>query len=227
MRPLCESSRRRCVFCGAGGKMDKEHVLPDWLARELPDLGRGWHQRFGAFGEDKGRWHNAPFTVTVGTVCPKCNQGWMSDLEDAVRSWLSPMFRGRGRTFYGGGLTVLATWAAKTALVIGSRAESMPRAPSERFYRERRPSESTTIWTGAFRPGAYKLYRTFVPVHVSGVGARPGETNAYAVTFTVGYAVFHVFGNESGREAVDLDSSPTSRATVSAASSCIAGTTWE
>jgi hypothetical protein len=35
---------------------------------------------------------------------------------------------------------------------------------------------------------------------VSGVGARPGETNAYAVTFTVGYAVFHVFGNESGRE---------------------------
>jgi hypothetical protein len=55
VRPLSESSRRRCVFCAAGGKMDKEHVLPDWLARELPDLGRGWHQRFGAFGEDKGR----------------------------------------------------------------------------------------------------------------------------------------------------------------------------
>ena len=75
MRPLSESSRRRCVFCGAGGKMDKEHVLPDWLARELPDVCRGRHQRFGAFGEDKGRRHNAPFPVTVGTVCPKCNQG--------------------------------------------------------------------------------------------------------------------------------------------------------
>src|SRR5215207_1941495 len=82
--PVSDSSHRRCVFCGAGGKMDQEHVLPDWLGRELPDLGEGWHERIGAFGVSEGRWHNAPFTVTVGTVCPKCNQGWMSDLEGEV-----------------------------------------------------------------------------------------------------------------------------------------------
>lgn len=180
--------------------MDQEHVLPDWLARELPDLGEGWHERIGAFGVSEGRWHNAPFTVTVGTVCPKCNQGWMSDLEGEVRPWLSAMLHGRARTYYAGGPTVLATWAAKTALVIGSRAGSMPRAPSERFYRERRPSESTAIWLGAFRPVRHAFYRTFVPVHVNGAGAAQGETNAYSVTFTVSHAVFHILGNESRRE---------------------------
>jgi hypothetical protein len=190
---------RRCVFCNASGKMDKEHVLPDWLARERRDLGKGWHQRFGAFGEEKGTWHDEPFTVRVGTVCPRCNQGWMSDLEREVRPWLSPMLHGRGRTYYQCGLTVLATWAAKTALVIGSRAASMPMTPFTTFYRKRRPSDSTRIWMGAFRPGAYRLYRTFVPVHISSVGGESGTTNAYAVTFTVGYALFHIFGNESGQ----------------------------
>jgi len=178
--------------------MDQEHVLPDWLTRELPDLGRGWHERIGAFGT-VGKWRDKPFTVRVGTVCPRCNQGWMSDLEGEVRQWLTPMLHGRGRTYYRGGLTVLATWAAKTALVIGSRAGSMPRAPYEFLYRERRASESSSIWLGAFRPGAYRFYRTFVPVHVSDTDAAAGETNAYSVTFTVGHAVFHVFGNESGR----------------------------
>ena len=124
----------------------------------------------------------------------------MSDLEGEVRPWLTPMLHGRGRTYHTGGLTVLATWAMKTALVIGSRAATMPRAPYEEFYRERRPSGSTAIWLGAFRPTKHNLYRTFVPVHIDGASAPPGETNAYSVTFTVGYAVFHISGNESGGE---------------------------
>jgi hypothetical protein len=185
--------------------MDKEHVLPNWLANELSDVGMGTHERIGAFGEDKGKWKARPFTVRVGTVCPDCNQGWMHVLENEVRPWLTPMLHGRGRTYYEGGLTGLATWAAKTALVIGSRAESIPRAPFEALFRDRRrPPDTMTIWMGSYHWGVHQNVRTFVPVHIDGAGDEPGVTNAYSVTFTVSYALFHVFGDESGKERYDL-----------------------
>jgi hypothetical protein len=189
--------KRSCVFCGFQGKLDKEHVIADWIGDELPEVGKGTHRRTGAFGVPEAEWRNDAHTSRVGTVCPDCNQGWMSEIENGVRPWLSPVLHGYGFTYFPAGMTTVATWAAKTALVIVSDADSFGREPFVAFFHDRRPSTGTAVWVGSWSLGPEKHYRSRVPVLIDG---EPGDPpNAYSVNFTVGHAAFHVFQHWSSQ----------------------------
>lgn len=197
------TGKRSCVFCGFQGKLDKEHVIADWIADELAgvaDVGKGQHRRIRAFGELEAKWPGEMHTSRVGTVCPGCNQGWMSDLENDVRSWLLPLLHKSDWTFKGQGQRALATWAVKTALVICSDMKTITREPFEQFYRDRKPSRSTRVWFGAWALGPHQHYRNHVPIHLPDDATTAEVTNGYSVSFSVGFAAFHVFQQWSGRE---------------------------
>jgi hypothetical protein len=71
------TGRRSCVFCGFEGKLDKEHVIGDWIGEEsasVTDVGEGQHRRTRAFGELEAEWRGEMHTSRVGTICPDCNQ---------------------------------------------------------------------------------------------------------------------------------------------------------
>lgn len=191
------SGQRACVFCGFDGRLDQEHVIADWVGQELAggDVGRGRHRRTRAFGELEAKWRGRMHTSTVGTVCPDCNQHWMSDLETEVRPLLIPALHGFGVCYLAPGMTTLATWATKTALVIVSDASSMPPEPFTEFFNKPTPSTTTSVWIGAWHLGAQQHVRNrvFVNFHND-----PTVTEGYSVSFTAGRAAFHVFHHWSG-----------------------------
>jgi hypothetical protein len=157
---------RVCVFCG-GHDLNKEHVIPDWMSKYFADLtgyvASGW---IGAqdgdvttydppgplpgpvIGNQRREVGSAgTFNQTVRLVCELCNRGWMSDLEAAVEPVLAPMFGGQPQLLSGYRADLVATWATKTSLVMTlSWAADLPREPFEQLYRDRRPSDSTTVW---------------------------------------------------------------------------------
>jgi hypothetical protein len=83
---------KTCIFCGGRGRFSKEHVLPEWAARllnvgrmtiqgrRLNDQPRTW-QSVGSFGQ------------TVNQVCARCNNEWMSELEELARPILSRLIK--------------------------------------------------------------------------------------------------------------------------------------
>jgi hypothetical protein len=58
------------------------------------------------------------YSVTVGVVCERCNNTWMSELESRAKPYLEPMLHDHGRLLHEGGQRTLATWALKTSMMI-------------------------------------------------------------------------------------------------------------
>jgi hypothetical protein len=123
---MSEQSGRRCVFClqPAGSK---EHALPDWLAKTMgvekepsqPGLisaARGV--------EPQGNPRATGKLITKG-VCQNCNNGWMHDLEGAVRPILAPLVTQDFASFNQGALEpltqnlpLITRWLMKTAVTL-------------------------------------------------------------------------------------------------------------
>ena len=118
------------------------------------------------------------------------------------------------RSFKGPAQRTLATWAVKTALVIWSDVEDFAREPFEDFYRDRKPSQSTRVWLGGWALGPHQHVRNRVPVHLRNGRTTLGMANAYSVSFSVGFAVFHVWFNWSGRQSRYDIGPPLSRSLV-------------
>ena len=85
-----KTSPRTCVFCGAGGKLSGEHLIPDWAGRLLPDHGKGTHER--TRGGETITWQSSAYNRKAGIVCPDhCNSGWMSRVEQGVNGLGPPV----------------------------------------------------------------------------------------------------------------------------------------
>lgn len=76
--------------------MSKEHVIPQWILREL-DMEKAMlaptHVNFA--GQRLSERRHDFLSLVAGHVCEDCNCGWMSRLEAAVQPVLTPLFRAR------------------------------------------------------------------------------------------------------------------------------------
>ena len=193
--------KKTCVFCGASGaKITKEHAWPNWIrklfaAGETKVIGfRTPNAKLGEFTyatqDDMG--------VTVNVVCKKCNEGWMHDLEDAVRAFLEPVIRdGATTTFTPHQQTVLATWATKTAMVFEFAGKSVPFfTADERDDLRRRlfPPSYIMTWlahySGPFMSLSYGARMTFDEDRTMGIG----PLQAQGAVIAVGQLAFQVLG---------------------------------
>jgi hypothetical protein len=118
---------RCCLFCTAPlTEGMREHVIPQWLIDYLglrdEDLFQGIAQtQNGALL--KQRTHVAQGFVE-GRVCKQCNTGWMSSLENQVRSFLMDLMTGQ-RSLHALSAEerlLLGRWTAKTAFVLSNAA---------------------------------------------------------------------------------------------------------
>jgi hypothetical protein len=88
------SDKKVCIFCGGVGG-NKEHIVGKWILNDLglystrTRLGFGNQVKTGEMDEiDEAR----PLgSFATNAVCASCNNGWMSQLESAVRPLLSPL----------------------------------------------------------------------------------------------------------------------------------------
>ena len=128
---------QRCIFC-RGSPVTKEHVLGKWISRLLASLeegfqGFGFVGQFGRFAPEQKplRRKYGSVHLTAQVACARCNNGWMSRLENTARRWLKPMIEGKPVDLPPEAQPTLARWAVKTAIVI----QHMDLPPDSRYLR--------------------------------------------------------------------------------------------
>ena len=91
-----------CCFCSSED-LTHEHIFPRWLSRKFLKTDRERHQRFSLnFSSPtpydniaKGKSHKGRIiSKKVKCVCKKCNNGWMSSIENEVRNRILNMVNG-------------------------------------------------------------------------------------------------------------------------------------
>jgi hypothetical protein len=126
-RPPFLRRRTLCIFCEgtSGASISHEHILPDWLHEVFPRDPATVHT-FGITswvglspGAPITKRHRKQGHVTtrqVRVVCEKCNNGWLSSLEDRTKPVLLALLRGERFALGPEEQLLLATWAAKTCM---------------------------------------------------------------------------------------------------------------
>jgi hypothetical protein len=134
---------RECIFCG-GTPVEVEDAWPLWLRRRFETPAE---VRATRTGEKPITFLTDKIELRLKAVCEKCNQGWMSDLEQRAEPILSPMINGVSTGLDRTTQQIVATWAVKTAMVL-EHTLSAPHAiywsPNQRAALARPPHEIPT-----------------------------------------------------------------------------------
>jgi hypothetical protein len=141
-------TERSCMFCG-DHKLTLEDAWPLWLMRLFPTnlVGKMEAQRGNS---DLQPWSLANPSLKVKFVCARCNNGWMSQLEDQVKPVVEALLGPKSVFINSQQQSLLAIWSVKNAMVF----EAL-RSDQSWFYsaKERenlriafQPPDQTYVW---------------------------------------------------------------------------------
>jgi hypothetical protein len=143
----------KCLFCDNPAN-SKEHLWPAWILEGIQPYSK---RLLSTRGDDPPREIGAigKTNVTVKSVCKICNHGWMSDLETESRPILSPMIHDLVAPLSDQQRHVIARWAVKTAIVLGSATQGRKpifywRPECESLCRDSTVPEHTLVWLGHY-----------------------------------------------------------------------------
>ena len=112
---------RVCGFCNGPG-VNQEHVWPYWLRKVILESRaaggmKHFHAEIERGGETK-KFKSPKLEMKVGMPCESCNHGWMSGLENQVKTFMTQMvYRGDKTLLDPERQTHLMRWILKTAMV--------------------------------------------------------------------------------------------------------------
>lgn len=107
---------RPCRFCSAPAD-SLEDAWPRWITNQFKGA-RPSEVRAERGGTRLKPWRTLQPTLTIRCVCQGCNNGWMSELEQAVSPILQPLLTGQECSIAVSGQAVISLWAVKTAMVL-------------------------------------------------------------------------------------------------------------
>jgi hypothetical protein len=140
-----------CVFCRRG-KSTEEHLVGRWIGELFPGPHPGSFAALGRKGIQEKIYPAKLFNQTVYAACGKCNNGWMSAMENSVKGFLGPMIlEGKPTQLSPKQQHNLASWTLKTALVydcLQTASRQVPPKSYPEFYSARQPSHNYLIWVG-------------------------------------------------------------------------------
>lgn len=78
---------KRCIFCQNKGPFSKEHIIPQWLLKSLNVPHKPTQfVRTSFLGLKKNSRFLNLYNLTNKSVCSKCNNGWMSEMENHIKT---------------------------------------------------------------------------------------------------------------------------------------------
>lgn len=187
-----------CLFCGDTASLSKEHVIPRWVNKELGiqavvEERRGSVRRLDVL------------SVVLPQVCIRCNNGWLSELEQRAAPLLRPMLPGPALpvALDPAQQAILATWAVKTSLLLTYRkfnTQSGGWIPADNLkwlYLRRcsdLPPPGARVWLGGIRPKDTTTARRLSASAQAGcLLDRAANPVAHVGTFSLGHVLFQVF----------------------------------
>jgi hypothetical protein len=192
-----------CPVCQQPGKRTREHVFGRWLANLL---GAGDQTITTYSSRDGALWSSHGFEVVVN-VCAACNHGWMSDLESEFAKRFASVIGGHAAEIDHAALTILAHWAAKTALMLEPHLRGLGnithRPSGHPPQLPHGPPPGSRVWLGAYAPRTRFVFWQGVPMSPADRPLGPNSSrNGYATLITAGnllvvvLAMDHDLGNE-------------------------------
>lgn len=153
---------RLCLFC-KNGRLTLEHVWARWLTKQLKA------ELFRVVTQNPSSRENTRFSSEIDmkarAVCKKCNGGWMSALEAKTKRVLGPMISDRSlrMPLLSDQQTLLATWSAKSAMVLeqaSPKAKKIYTFEQRSYVRENhRPPAGISVCLASYN-GTRRLHST-------------------------------------------------------------------
>lgn len=202
---------RVCVFCGRS-PVTSEHVVPRWISGLFSGYGLGTAQLVHVDGTTT-TYTTEFFRQQVRVVCAACNNEWMSDLESRAKDKLTRMILTTGRVkLRVPTARTLATWAAKTALILQylhPRDRIIPDSEYVEVFTRKQATQRQAVLVGfrndfRDRSGHEAIVNSSQQVisrfnaasdHELFEHARQGR-RAYRSLFAIGHVVFAVVGHD-------------------------------
>jgi hypothetical protein len=199
--------QKPCIFCGRSGNKSKEHFYPDWLSEFIVTDGihntattitqRGYAPKVLAA---RSRRQGHLITKKFRVVCESCNNGWMSQIESAVKPILVAGIHGVELNLDREQQRNLATWVCLKAMVCehsNPGTASTPFVDRHAFYIDRFIPGYFRIYFGAHSTSSVAwLYRHSATISLSKSPSPPLldglQRNVQTTTFILGRFLFHV-----------------------------------
>lgn len=158
--------RRKCIFCEQYGS-SKEHIFPDWLRSQFPRDEDSTHtfgthapsQIIGVPRTTQKKLQGHSGTKTVKTVCAKCNNGWLSQIEQKAKPILESLIEGDRINLGVGEQLTLATWATKTVMIaeqLHPRIDGITQAERTWLMRKIVPLDTWVVWLAGYSGDAWR-----------------------------------------------------------------------
>ncbi|MGW1768878.1 hypothetical protein ACWCQL_33150 [Streptomyces sp. NPDC002073] len=190
---------KKCLFCGRSApevKMTGEHVLRRELINqvlwEAPQSRTETVHRGYSDGTQIAMSRQVPQSIlnqTLKDVCGGCNNGWMNNLEILAEKKLVPLLRGEHTHVGKADAEVLATWAAKTAMVRarvdGDDPYTVPEDHRTHIMNTNTPPANLTVWAATCEPHPSARTRHY-KVGIELPGTPITETDEDGETWVVG-----------------------------------------
>jgi hypothetical protein len=151
----------RCIFCG-NGSLTKEHVWPHWLRRYIPvpahlntlhgrlDLEIS-SSRFMMSPIKRGSQSRPGHTTSrrLRVVCNRCNNRWMSQLQNAAKPLLLELFEQRCSISSNDERLIVSNWITMFTMVsefLSPDNVGISETDRQTFYRTLEPLPNWSIW---------------------------------------------------------------------------------
>lgn len=113
---MTKETREPCAFCPETADITGEHVWSAWAGKMFGERRYTFTRK-----EPDGRvltWHKKQLSPKTKVVCRACNGGWMSELENRVKSIAGDMvYKCSPATLQDTDIATIAAWAYTKAIV--------------------------------------------------------------------------------------------------------------
>jgi hypothetical protein len=138
-------------------------------------------------------------------VCRTCNTGWLADLERRVKEWIAPALVGQSLTLTPVAQRAVAAWAVEKALLLElvmrkwRKPMYAPASNLRWLYAHRadpEPPPGSQVWLAAVDAQLGTTDSLTAWNKVAQAGEDPVDPEFYFVTFSAGYLVVQVAGQD-------------------------------
>ena len=217
----------QCIFCG-GRPLSAEHVWSRWTHKYIPydPAHRAKKALVSVSFRDRTDYERVPMPQDlrqwkVRVVCARCNNGWMSLVENRAKSILVPLFSGKQARLHPEAQTRIATWISLKTMVC--EFDQLGHMVSHHTQRRRLmvkslpPATSMAIWIGHYVRNDWIprwICHPFLLLTQSQLQDRPDDSatyyNSQAVTYVFGELFVDVI-QSSYKEIVNRLPTPSTR----------------